>query len=58
MAQEHDLSSDGDDLPRPLERLLTGLWHQRAELGLIAEELLDIFRRHGLTPPVDDSKER
>lgn len=37
----------------PVERLLKGLWQQREELGLIADELLAIFRRHGLKPPQD-----
>lgn len=37
----------------PVERLLIGLWQQREDLGLIADELLAIFRRHGLTPPKD-----
>ncbi|MDD5364746.1 MAG: hypothetical protein PHR30_05350 [Gallionellaceae bacterium] len=40
----------------PVERLLTGLWQQREELGLIADELLAIFRSHGLTPPQDTEK--
>lgn len=45
------------DVPPPVERLLTGLWRQREDLGLIADELLDIFKRHGLEPPRDqDSK--
>ncbi|NTV93831.1 MAG: hypothetical protein HGA75_00235 [Thiobacillus sp.] len=41
-------------LPPPVERLLTGLWQQREELGLIADELLAIFRSHGMTPPQDE----
>lgn len=41
-------------LSPPVERLLIGLWQQREELGLIADELLAIFRSHGLTPPQDD----
>ncbi|MFA5082827.1 MAG: hypothetical protein WC474_09805 [Hydrogenophilaceae bacterium] len=40
----------------PVERLLIGLWQQREELGLIADELLAIFRSHGLTPPQDEEK--
>jgi hypothetical protein len=39
------------EMPVPIERLLTGLWHQREDLGLIADELLEIFKQHGLTPP-------
>ncbi len=41
------------DIAPPVEKLLTGLWRQREELGLIADELLDIFRRKGFAPPVD-----
>jgi hypothetical protein len=44
----------GQDLTPSVERLLTGLWKQREELGLIADELLAIFRRYGLTPPKDE----
>jgi len=51
---EQGYSAQG--LPPPVERLLTGLWQQREELGLIADELLDLFRQHGLTPPQDDHK--
>lgn len=43
-------------VPVPVERLLTGLWQQREELGLIADELLAIFRSQGLTPPQDDDE--
>ena len=41
-------------IPTPVARLLNGLWQQREELGLIADELLAIFRQHGLTPPLDE----
>lgn len=44
------------EVPPPVERLLTGLWQQREELGLIADELLDIFRRNGFAPPLDKEK--
>ena len=44
-------------VPVPVERLLNGLWQQREELGLIADELLAIFRRHGLTPPKDEKNQ-
>lgn len=44
------------EVPPPVERLLTGLWQQREELGLIADELLDIFRRYGFAPPRDRGK--
>jgi hypothetical protein len=43
-------------LSPPIERLLIGLWQQREELGLIADELLAIFRSQGLTPPKDEEK--
>jgi hypothetical protein len=54
MCPEGDVSQSGQDLPLSVERLLSGLWQQREELGLIADELLDIFRRNGLTPPQDE----
>lgn len=41
-------------VPAPVERLLAGLWQQREELGLIADELLAIFRSQGLKPPQDE----
>ena len=44
-------------VPPPVERLLVGLWRQREELGLIADELLAIFRSQGLTPPPDKEKD-
>ncbi len=53
MSPENELANDQQALPAPVERLLTGLWQQREELGLIADELLDIFRSHGMTPPQD-----
>lgn len=37
-------------------KLLLGLWRQREELGLIAEELLELFQRHGL--PAPDERDR
>lgn len=40
--------------PSPVDQLLTGLWQQREELGLIADELLAIFRSHGINPPRDE----
>lgn len=46
--------SNDQDLPLSVERLLNGLFQQREELGLIADELLDLFRYHGLTPPQDE----
>ncbi len=54
MYSESNPPPDSGDLPPSIERLLNGLWQQREELGLLADELLDIFRRHGLTPPGDD----
>jgi hypothetical protein len=44
----------GQGMPAPVERLLNGLWRQREELGLIADELLAIFQHHGLNPPQDE----
>jgi Fe2+ or Zn2+ uptake regulation protein len=37
-----------------VEKILKGLWRQREELGIVAEELLELFRAAGLTPPPDD----
>jgi hypothetical protein len=62
VAQECVMNSDPEQgysdqgLPPPVERLLSGLWRQREELGLIADELLDLFRQHGLKPPQDDQR--
>ena len=44
------------DMPPPVARLLIGLLQQREELGLIADELLDIFRRNGYALPPDARK--
>lgn len=54
MNPEPEQLSANQTLSPPVERLLTGLWRQREELGLIADELLAIFRSHGLTPPQDE----
>jgi hypothetical protein len=54
MCPEGEVIQNGQDLPPAVERLLNGLWQQREELGLIAEELLDIFSRIGMKPPQDE----
>lgn len=54
MSSDPEQTQNNGAMPPPVERLLVGLWQQREELGLIADELLDIFRRHGLTPPQDE----
>lgn len=56
MNSDLEHSPTRQELPPPVERLLDGLWQQRDELGLIADELLDLFRRHGLTPPQEKQK--
>jgi len=56
MCPEGDVFQENKDLPSSVERLLNGLWQQREELGLIADELLEIFRRHGLSPPQDEDE--
>jgi hypothetical protein len=59
MCPEGDVShSSNQDLPISVERLLNGLFQQREELGLIADELLNIFRYHGLTPPQDEEEDQ
>ena len=57
MSPDDEIKSGSWDESLPLERLLDGLWQQREELGLIADELLDIFKRYGLTPPQDETTE-
>ena len=57
MYQKGDSPPGNPEVPLSVDRLLNGLWQQREELGLIADELLDIFKRHGLTPPQDDKKQ-
>jgi hypothetical protein len=54
MSPDPEHPQNNGTMPPPVERLLVGLWQQREELGLIADELLDIFRHHGLTPPQDE----
>lgn len=54
MNPEPEQLSNNQTSPTSVERLLVGLWQQREELGLIADELLAIFHRHGLTPPGDE----
>ena len=54
MCPEGEVSQHSQELPLSVERLLNGLFQQREELGLIADELLNIFRYHGLTPPQDE----
>jgi hypothetical protein len=51
MCPEDEIKQNSQDLPLSIERLLDGLWRQREDLGLIAEELLDIFESNGLLPP-------
>jgi|GEM_PF-4210637 len=34
--------------PPHAPRILSGLWRQREELGAIADELIELFRRHGM----------
>lgn len=53
MSSDPESRPDNKETSAPVERLLTGLVQQRDELGGIADELLDLFRRHGLTPPQD-----
>jgi hypothetical protein len=36
-----------------LVEILTGLRRQREELGSVADELIDLFREHGVTLPPD-----
>jgi hypothetical protein len=43
--------------PRLLE-LLSGLQRQREELGSVADELIDLFRAHGIALPPDFEGER
>jgi hypothetical protein len=40
--------------PAPIKKILIGLWQQREELGLVADELLMLFRAYGMTPPLDE----
>ncbi len=54
MGPEGEIFQKDQELPLSIERLLNGLWQQREELGLIAEELLDIFKRNGFSPPQDE----
>ncbi len=41
--------------PPHAPRILSGLWRQREELGLIADELIELFRRHGVADRGDAS---
>jgi hypothetical protein len=40
--------------PSSINKILIGLWQQREELGIVADELLELFRAYGLTPPLDE----
>lgn len=36
-----------------VHKILIGLWQQREELGLLADDLLDLFRSYGIAVPPD-----
>jgi hypothetical protein len=40
--------------PLHIKKILIGLWQQREELGLVADELLALFQTYGMTPPFDE----
>jgi hypothetical protein len=40
-------------VPPHLLEILAGLQRQREELGSVADELIDLFRAHGVTLPPD-----
>lgn len=41
----------------PLLDILTGLQRQREELGTVADELIDLFREHGVALPPETGGE-
>ena len=60
--QEVEMESDRliEPLPRVSPRLLeilSGLRRQRDELGSVADELIDLFRAHGVTLPPEGEGE-
>lgn len=44
------------EAPSHVEKILVGLWQQREELGLVADELLDLFRVYGMSPPPEEEQ--
>jgi hypothetical protein len=56
MNGEEGLASVRLEAPSHIEKILVGLWQQREELGLVADELLDLFRVYGMSPPADEGR--
>jgi len=44
--------------PVHIKKILIGLWQQREELGLVADELLDLFRVYGMSPPEGNERDQ
>lgn len=56
MNGEYGMADVQTEPPPPIKQILIGLWQQREELGLVADELLELFRAYGMTPPLDEGE--
>jgi len=56
MNAEQELGKLADQPLAQVEKILKGLWQQRDELGIVADELLELFRAAGLKLPLDDGE--
>jgi len=52
MVAEHEAQASSEVSTR-LKDILAGLLRQREELGSVADELIALFRAHGVTLPPD-----